>query len=72
MLVQDKSLKEVEIRLKKIRRSLPGYEGVEEEEENEEVRGDYGSALEEKEEGEEDFSDREYDEDELAELMQQR
>ena len=71
MLVQDKSLKEVDIRLKKIRRSLPGNEEMEEEE-NKGVRGDYGNALEEKEEGEEDFSDREYDEDELAELMQQR
>ena len=69
MLVQDKSLKEVEIRLKKIRKSLPGYE---EKEEDEGVMGDYGNALEEEEEEEEDFSDREYDEDELAELMQQR
>ena len=72
VLVQYKSLKEVEIRLKKIRRSLPGNEDMEEEEENEQGRGDYGNALEEKEKEEEDISDRDYVEDELSELMQQR
>ena len=75
-LIKDKSLTDVENRLWKIRASLPGFEWMNAEERAKMKRkmnaGDMSRMVENKEDDIDDLPDREYDEDEVAELMQQR
>ena len=75
-LTKDKSLADVKNRLWKIRASLPGFEWMNEEDREKIKRklnaGDMTLVVENKEDDIDDLPDREYDEDEVAELMQQR
>ena len=69
-------MEEVEIRLRQIRSNLRGFEWTNEEESNKikntKNEGDINHKVEKRNDDDGDNSDREYDEEELAELMQQR